>query len=137
MKPLDRLRATFTAAVIGLGLAVSGCALLPVTPSRASTIDGFPLGEAIPCDSRAQCDVWVPLARAALDARDPGHAPITNASAYAEDFQNTDVYANQSDFRARTEGFVIIVFDLADGSKRATGVLCGVSGCSGTGTYPH
>jgi hypothetical protein len=38
----------------------------------------------------------------------------------------------------RTSGMLVVaLFDLIDGSQRATGVYCGVGGCRGWAEWPH
>jgi hypothetical protein len=125
-------------AVAVLLVALVVAAWVATRPATVGmTIDGFPVGGAIACEGQQDCGTWIPLARAALDQRDPGHAAVVDATVHSEDFRNTEVYPDQGTLRTRTVGFVIVVFRLADGSERATGVLCPIGGCTGTGTYPH
>jgi hypothetical protein len=119
-------------------LVLGGCAG-PVTQRVAvgPIIDGFPLGEPVGCGTAFyRCDDLIALARSALDERDPGHANIVGASPYHEDLQSPALF-DPSIPHARSGQVFVVVFDLADSSRHASGVDCGVGGCHPLATYPH
>lgn len=120
--------------LLAIGTALLAVLAAPVLASalaawlaRPTMIDGFPVGPLAACDAGQECDVVIAAARAALDQRDPGHPRVVGADFHAE---------GVSPLPRRSEGFSIVVFRLADGSERATGVLCSVGGCVGTADYP-
>jgi len=85
--------------------------------SDGSTIDGWKLGgPVIGCtdaDPQRPCSALLPLARARLDQRDPGHAAVVASELRTQD----DISV------IRTSVMYVGVFTLADGSHRAIGVL--------------
>jgi hypothetical protein len=135
-----------TDAVGGAGRAVAGLFtstddfLAQVPPDSADveaqqvqTIDGFPIGNPTPCVQH--CAEWTQLARTALDQRDPNHAEIAVVRMFNEG-HIPDLYG-PGVLYTRSGRLTVVVFDLADGSVRATGVYCGVGGCVGWGEFPR
>jgi hypothetical protein len=106
-----------------------------VAPGAGPIVDGFPVGLPATC-APGQCDQWISLARSVLDDRDPAHAEVINVRMYLEDLTNPLLF-EPGVIHARTGTVIVVVFDLADGAKRATGVYCGVGPCVGLATYPH
>ncbi len=93
----------------------------------------------------ASCAGDVDRATAALDSRDPGHAPIVSVESYADGSQPAPVDVTGGEAppppASRHPGPIVTVyvFKLADGSTRATGVACAedaVHMCVGVGRYP-
>ena len=116
---------------------VTGAAEDPilVDPAARRIVDGFPIGAPATCAPR-QCDEWVRLARSVLDDRDPEHVEVINVRMYLEDLTNPVLF-EPGVVHARSGMLVVVVFGLADGSRRATGVYCGVGPCVGLASYPH
>ena len=106
-----------------------------VDPVARRIVDGFPMGLPAPCAPR-QCDEWIQLARSVLDDRDPEHVEVINVRMYLEDLTNPLLF-EPGVVHARSGTLVVVVFELADGSRRATGVYCGVGPCIGLASYPH
>ena len=110
------MRAAGRALVATIAFLILGCG--PMGPSIV--VDGWPVGEPFQCRIDGECEFYVPLATTALDHRDPGHAPIVNVtmnlqSAYLQE---------DGDFRhPMCSGgcFIIVLFQLADGSVKAIG----------------
>jgi hypothetical protein len=115
------------AAVISTGtLENAGQSLVRLAPP-VRMVDGFPIGEPVPCAQH--CAEWTRLARSALDVREHGHAEIVGARTFME-AHIPDLYG-PGVLYTRSGTLIVVVFDLADGSVRATGVYCGVGGCRG------
>jgi hypothetical protein len=106
-----------------------------VRPAAGPIVDGFPIGAPATCAPRI-CDEWIRLALSALEDREPAHAQVLNVRTYYEDLTNPVLYDPKVVHR-RTGTVVVVVFELADGSRRATGVYCGVGPCVGLASYPH
>lgn len=132
----------------------------PVT--TGSTIDGFKVGVQVACSpgigpppSGGWCQGLDPAkAIAALDARDPGHAPIVSVVTFTDGTQPepVDVTGNAPTPTPAPTAHsgplvTVFVFELADGSIRATGVACPATlkngaivalqgSCFGVGSYP-
>jgi hypothetical protein len=68
--------------------------------------------------------MWIDLTTAALDDRVPGHAPVLKAEVFEEDGG-----------ASRSGIFVVVVFDLADGSRRAAGTYCSPFACRGVAEH--
>ena len=86
-------------------------------------VDGWSIGEEMACaPADAQCQKMIEAATERLDGRDPGHAAVVRVSVHAE-----GMYPNEPGpgmgMIIRSGGFpTIIVFVLADGTRRAIGV---------------
>lgn len=106
-----------------------------VAPGAGPIVDGFPLGLPAACALR-QCDEWIRLGLSALEDREPEHAEVLNVRIYREDLTNPLLF-EPGVIHARSGTLVVVVFELADGAKRATGVYCGVGPCIGLASYPH
>lgn len=116
-----------------LGISLGLLAMLAIgcgANAGARTIDGFPLGAPVECSPSmtVSCDQLVALGRQALDQRDPGHAAVQATHLYEEGPLPPGM--------VRSGTLRVIVFDLADGSTHATGVVCGVPPCAPLMTYP-
>jgi hypothetical protein len=116
-------------ALLGL-VAIAGIAGIyafssgAVLPGRVQMIDGFPIGGPYPCADH--CAEWTRLARATLNLREH---EIVRTRIFSEG-HIPDRYGPGVMYK-RSGTLIVVVFDLPDGSVRATGVYCGVSGCSG------
>jgi hypothetical protein len=131
--------------------------------ATGSIIDGFKLGVRVTCSpgvgpppSGGWCrGLDAAMALAALDARDPGHAAVVSGPLMFTDGtqpEPMDVTGNApTPTPAPTShpgpDVTVFVFELADGSTRATGVACptdrkagaivAIAGpCVGVGAYP-
>jgi hypothetical protein len=124
-------------------------------PGPGLVIDGFTLGEPTSCMGGTympgdptplpdtMCFDFPALARAALDARDPNHVAIVSVDGYSDGTQpgsvdiTGDATAPPEATRHPGPAVDVFVFTLADGTTRATGVVCNGSGpCVGVGSYP-
>jgi hypothetical protein len=88
----------------------------------AGQVDGWAIGEATPCGPNdARCLRMIEVATTRLDERDLDHPPIVQVSVHAE-----GVYPDDDGDMARITrsggSTTVIVFTLADGSRRAIGV---------------
>jgi hypothetical protein len=95
-------------------------------------VDGFPIGDSVPCAQH--CAEWTTLARAALDQREHRHVEVVGIRTFMEG-HIPDLYG-PGVLYARSGTLIVVLFDLPDGSVRATGVYCGVGGCRGFAEYP-
>jgi hypothetical protein len=89
----------------------------------AGQVDGWSIGEPVACaPTDARCQQMIEVATKRLDDRDSGHPPVTQVSVHAEGmYPNTD--GGGMGLVIRSGGPpTIIVFVLADGSRRAIGV---------------
>jgi hypothetical protein len=96
-------------------------------PRRPPMIDGFPIGAPVSCQE--QCAEWTRLRRAALDQREHAHVEIVGMRVFREG-HIPDLYG-PGVLYTRSGMLNVVVFDLPDGSVRATGVYCGPGGCRG------
>ena len=99
-------------------LSLAGCG----SAGGNGQIDGWAIGEESPCaPNDARCLQMIEVATKRLDERDARHSPIVNVSVHAEGmYPNEDGEMGQL---FRSGGFpTVIVFVLADGSRRAIGV---------------
>lgn len=123
--------ATAFLLVAGLGLALVGCgtnAHVDSSGNLTGVIDGWGIGQPFSCtdaDPERPCSTLLPLARQALDSRDPFHPTVVGERLYQE---GPDGNGN---LVTRSTPFLIAVFQLADGSARAIGV-----GYPGVSTTP-
>ena len=104
---------------------------LQALPARV-VIDGFPVGPPIACEPR-RCETWTAIGETALDQREPRHARVVGAHLHAEDLANQFVVAPVASTRSLT--YVIVVFDLEDGTHRAVGVVCAPNECESRARY--
>ena len=106
--------------VLVLALVVAGCGLLQL--GEHGQVDGWAIGKEMPCaPENARCQKMIEVATKRLGERDPSHAAIVEVSVHEEGLYPNDdgnmgpVY--------RSGGFPsVVVFVLADGSRRAIGV---------------
>lgn len=147
-------------------VAVGTATYLPTRSSTpiatGSTIDGFKLGVRVTCSpgiGPAPSGGWCPgldqaKAVAALDVRVPAHAAVVSTMTFTDGTQPepVDVTGNAPTPTPAPTAHAgplvtVFVFELADGSIRATGVACpaylkdnaivAVKGpCVGVGSYP-
>jgi len=96
-------------------------------------IDGFPIGGPAVCEAPS-CEAWTSFAQSALDEREPHHPDVVGLHVHEEDMSNTLVVAPGA--ATRSTLYVIVVFDLADGSHRAAGVSCSPIHCRRHMNYP-
>jgi hypothetical protein len=117
-------------------VAVALAGVLAVVALRspgATIVDGFPLGTRLECATA--CSAVIDMATGALDARDPGHAPVVSAVPYHDLDPCSDGTSPVPCVRDST--LTVVVFRLADGSTRAAGVACiGVAPCVAAESYP-
>jgi hypothetical protein len=105
--------------VLAAVVAAGGCSdrSAPIESPDPTTIDGYPIGAIAACQDG--CDRFVAHARAWLDVAAPGHAPIATTEV-------RHLGANIVITRSGGNGDFVVVMRLADGSSRATFVLCGM-----------
>ena len=132
-----------TAAVIGVYAVTSTGAIdalarwgndltpLEAVPARV-VIDGFPVGPPISCEP-LQCQTWEGIGETALDRREPRHPPVLHSHVHREDLGNQLFIAPNAS--TRSLAYVIVVFDLEDGTHRAVGVVCAPNDCESRATY--
>ena len=97
---------------------LAGCNLVGV-PGQ---VDGWSIGEETPCaPNDARCLLMIDVATSRLDERDAGHAPVVQVSVHAEGMYPDD--DGDMALIIRSGGYwTVILFTLADGSRRAIGV---------------
>jgi hypothetical protein len=114
-------------------LARWGNDLTPLEPVPARVvIDGFPVGPPVACEP-LQCQSWEGIGETALDRREPRHPPVVKAHLHQEDRGNPLFVAPGTAIRSLT--YVIVVFDLEDGTHRAVAVVCAPNECESRPTY--
>jgi len=114
------LRALVRLRVAGLlaSLLLTGCS----SPGQIGQVDGWSIGVGAACaPNDARCLQMVEVATARLDERDAGHAPIAQVSVHAEGMYPNDDGSMGEVIRSGGPPKVV-VFVLADGSRRAIGV---------------
>lgn len=94
-------------------------------PARM-VIDGFPVGPPVVCEP-LRCQTWTAIGETALDQREPRHPKVFASHVHTEDLANQFVVAPAASTRSLT--YVIVVFDLEDGTHRAVGVVCAPNEC--------
>ena len=135
--------AVFIAAVLGFYVVTStgtldalarwGNDLTPLEPVPPRVvIDGFPVGPPLACVP-LQCQTWEGIGESALDQREPRHPPVVSTHVHHEDLGNRLFIAPEASTRSLT--YVIVVFDLEDGTHRAIGVVCAPNDCESRPTY--
>lgn len=118
--------------VVG-AIARWGTDIRPLQPLPARVvIDGFPVGPPVACEP-LRCQTWTGIGETALDQREPRHARVVGSHVHAEDLANQFVVAPAASTRSLT--YVIVVFDLEDGTHRAVGVVCAPNECESRATY--
>ena len=98
---------------------------LEALPARV-VIDGFPVGPPVTCQP-LRCETWEGIGETALDRREPRHPAVVGAHVHTEDLANRFVVAAAASTRSLS--YVIVVFDLEDGTHRAVGVVCAPNEC--------
>jgi hypothetical protein len=104
---------------------------LEALPARI-VIDGFPVGPPVACEP-LRCQTWEAIGETALDQREPRHPPITGSHVHTEDLANRFIVAPAASTRSLT--YVIVVFDMEDGTHRAVGVVCAPNECQSRPRY--
>jgi hypothetical protein len=107
-----------------VGAMVAAVAACRPTASGA-VIDGFAIGAQSECSERseyeaAECRTYIPLATAALDRRDPGHAPIVSVTLHEQLYPGDDGVPRLAVCSGGCMN--VAVFRLLDGSVRAIAV---------------
>jgi hypothetical protein len=121
------VRVALVAAVL---VMLSACG-----PTASGTvIDGFAIGAQSDCSERseyeaAECRTYIPVATAALDRRDPGHAPIVSVTLHEQLYAGEDGVPRLAVCSGGCMN--VAVFRLLDGSIRAIAV-----GTPGVSTEP-
>jgi hypothetical protein len=100
-------------------------------PARV-VIDGFPVGAPVVCEP-LRCQTWTAIGETALDQREPRHPKVLESHVHTEDLANQFVVAPAASTRSLT--YVIVVFDLEDGTHRAVGVVCAPNECQSRPRY--
>lgn len=100
-------------------------------PARV-VVDGFPVGPPVVCEP-LRCQTWTAIGETALDQREPRHPKVLASHVHSEDLANRFVVAPAASTRSLT--YVIVVFDLEDGSHRAVGVICAPNECQSRPRY--
>jgi len=133
------IAATLVLIVAVLGVLVgSGWLHLP---ADRLVIDGIPIGEvANPGNCTGPgpytCDDLAAAAEDALDARQPGHAPVIRATLHDPDYGNPALFPFGAPVMHGWQG--VMVLTLSNGSQRAVGIFCGVGHCGvDVPTYPR
>ena len=144
-----RLALVLSLAVAAIGIVGCGSSAPPIV------IDGFTLGAPETCSPPVDVDAAAverscagdpSRAIDALDAREPGHPRIVSSKMYADGTQPgpIDVTGNGpvpvQPTRHPGPNVTVVVFTLADGSVRATGVACSLDAprvCVGIPAYPN
>jgi len=107
---------------IAILTVLSACAgpegLDSASPSARDGVDGWMVGGQLECSWR--CELRLAIAHQGLDVMHPNHAAVVSQRTFAE-LQTPGV--------GRSGPFIIVVFELADGSKSAVGVECNIEGC--------
>src|SRR4026209_2373736 len=90
-------------------------------PARV-VIDGFPVGPPVTCEPM-RCQTWSAIgeAAAAPSIVAPRHRRVVRSHVHTEDLANRFVVAPAASTRSLT--YVIVVFDLEDGTHRAAGAV--------------
>ena len=104
---------------------------LQALPARV-VIDGFPVGPPVECEP-LRCQTWKAIGETALDQREPRHPQVVGSHVHTEDLANRFVVAPAASTRSLT--YVIVVFDLEDGTHRAVGVVCAPNECQSRARY--
>lgn len=113
-------------------LTLAAVACQPVASGQV--IDGFAIGNRYDCwelgsTETAECRAYIPVATAALDRRDPGHAPIVSVALHEQLYVGEDGVPRLAVCSGGCMS--VAVFRLADGSLRAIAV-----GTPGIATEP-
>lgn len=107
-------------APIALAVLLTAAACAPLRESPV--VDGWPVGDPLDCTtSGARCPELLAAATAGLGVRDPGHAPIVQATLHVEGVVFDDK-GNQILWTRSGACCNVARFELADGSVRAMGV---------------
>jgi len=107
------------AAAIVAVLIVWGCGGLTSDGVKAgATIDGITLGPEITCDSCAEIDA---AAGRKLESSRPNHAVVSETLHFADPLPSGAERSGTS---------TVVIFNMADGSRAAYLVYCGVGGCA-------
>lgn len=84
-------------------------------------VDGWPIGPEVPCSAEARCMDFLTTARAGLDVRDPGHPAAIKSTLHSEG-ETVDANGNRVLHKGSGALYVVVRFELADGSVKAIGV---------------
>ena len=109
----------------------TGLRPMEALPARI-VIDGFPVGPPVTCEP-LRCETWTAIGETALDRREPRHPAVLSSHVHTEDLANQFVVAPAASTRSLT--YVIVVFDLEDGTHRAVGVVCAPNECQSRARY--
>lgn len=84
-------------------------------------VNGWPIGPEVPCSAEARCLVFLATATAGLDVRDPGHPAVVTSTLHTEG-ATFDANGNRLLYTSSGALYVVVRFELADGSVKAIGV---------------
>jgi hypothetical protein len=84
-------------------------------------VDGWPIGREVACSEEARCMDFLATARAELDLRDPGHPAVVTSTLHKEGV-TVDADGNQAIYARSGALYVVVRFELADGSVKAIGI---------------
>jgi hypothetical protein len=113
------MRTLLAAAVLAV-VALAACATSHEGPN--GQVDGWSIGEVAQCQGGdAPCRLMVQVATERLASRDLGHAHIVQATLHEEGlYPNRDGELGQIFYSGGSPS--VVLFQLADGSRRAIGV---------------
>ena len=86
-----------------------------------TVVDGWPIGREVPCSDEARCLDFLATARAGLDARDPDHPALVTSTLHTEGAA-VDANGNRAIYARSGALYVVVRFELVDGSIKAIGV---------------
>jgi hypothetical protein len=107
--------------LIGLMLAAVLVATCQLFVRSDPVVNGWPIGSDVPCSAEARCLVLLATATAGLDLRDPGHPPVVASTLHREG-ATFDANGNRLLYTSSGALYVVVRFELADGSVMAIGV---------------
>lgn len=104
-----------------IGLMVAAVLLIACQVGGDPVVNGWPIGREVPCSADARCTDFLATARAGLDLRDPGHPAVVRSTLHTEG-ATVDANGNRAIYARSGAIYVVVRFELADGSVKAIGV---------------
>lgn len=107
--------------VAASALALAACS---ASDPRVTIVDGWSIGPESRCEVEASCAAFIDVATQALASREPGHPAIAHVSVHQEGSYPCRKGGGISPIARSGAAGVgpIVLFGLADGSRRAFGV---------------